>query len=285
MRKQINIEQRTPEWHAWRKSKLGASDFAAVMGVSPFKTPLQLWEEKVDSSDRQRVVTGAMQRGIDFEDEARRFACMKLGVNFQPACFEYVKRPYMVASLDGWSEGNGALEIKVPNEGDHMRAITKMVPEHYIPQCQGIMLITDTTEMWYVSYEPNSKHLAEVLIKRDDFYCEKLEKAIDEFHKHILEFSPPAANPEKDYVKVEDSEKIELELLAAREQAVFWDKKYEVLKDKAIAQVGGRNAYLGNLRITKSIRPGAVDYKRIDVLRGIDLEKYRKSPVISYRIS
>lgn len=52
------------EWLAGRSHGLGASDIGAVLGVSKFKTPIQLWREKTgavkstDISDSQRVQFG-----------------------------------------------------------------------------------------------------------------------------------------------------------------------------------------------------------------------------------
>ena len=42
----IPIEQQSPEWFEWRKTGITASDMPIIMGVSPYKTPWQLWAEK-----------------------------------------------------------------------------------------------------------------------------------------------------------------------------------------------------------------------------------------------
>jgi putative phage-type endonuclease len=39
-------EYRSPEWHAWRRHGLGASDLAAVVGVDTFTSEYQLWADK-----------------------------------------------------------------------------------------------------------------------------------------------------------------------------------------------------------------------------------------------
>lgn len=56
--------QNREEWLAGRSHGLGASDIGALLGVSKFKTPIQLWREKTgavkapDISDSQRVQFG-----------------------------------------------------------------------------------------------------------------------------------------------------------------------------------------------------------------------------------
>ncbi len=41
----IKAEQRSEEWLKLRREGLGASDIPAVLGISPYKTPYQLWAE------------------------------------------------------------------------------------------------------------------------------------------------------------------------------------------------------------------------------------------------
>ena len=36
------------EWHRLRKNGLGGSDAAVVLGISPFKSSLELWYEKAN---------------------------------------------------------------------------------------------------------------------------------------------------------------------------------------------------------------------------------------------
>ena len=43
----IKLKHNSPEWLAFRKTGLGGSDAAAILGLSPFKTNVEVWEEKV----------------------------------------------------------------------------------------------------------------------------------------------------------------------------------------------------------------------------------------------
>lgn len=43
----IKLEHNSPEWLAFRKSGIGGSDAAAILGISPFRTNVEVWEEKV----------------------------------------------------------------------------------------------------------------------------------------------------------------------------------------------------------------------------------------------
>lgn len=43
----IKLKHNSPEWLAFRRKGIGASDAAAVLGLSKWTTNVELWEEKV----------------------------------------------------------------------------------------------------------------------------------------------------------------------------------------------------------------------------------------------
>ena len=65
------MQQNTEEWLEFRRDKIGASDAPIIMGKSPWKTPHQLWEEKIGVRTSS-YETAAMRRGKDLESEARK---------------------------------------------------------------------------------------------------------------------------------------------------------------------------------------------------------------------
>ncbi len=68
------FEPGSPEWHAARASGLGASEIAAVVGLSPWESPWSLWQRKAGNIG-QPADTDEMAAGRDFESAiADRFA-------------------------------------------------------------------------------------------------------------------------------------------------------------------------------------------------------------------
>ena len=65
-----HLQQNTNEWLEFRRNKIGSSDAPIIMGKSPWKTPHQLWEEKMGIKD-SFFESQAMRRGKDLEPEAR----------------------------------------------------------------------------------------------------------------------------------------------------------------------------------------------------------------------
>ena len=105
----VQLAQGSPEWHAYRQSRRNASESAAVLGLSPWMTPYQLWLVKTGRTETR--VTHAMQRGTDLEPLARAAYEEQTGLVMQPLVLE--AGDYS-ASLDGMT-----LEGEVPPQVLH----------------------------------------------------------------------------------------------------------------------------------------------------------------------
>ena len=113
MSKIIQLKQGSAEWLAYRLTMRNASETAAVLGVSPWSTPYQLWLLK--TGRRQQTVTPAMQHGTNLESAARAAYEEQTGTIMQPLVLQ--DGAYS-ASLDGMTlEGDLIVEIKCPVRG------------------------------------------------------------------------------------------------------------------------------------------------------------------------
>jgi putative phage-type endonuclease len=66
----VKLIQGSLEWHEHRKRHRNASQTPAVLGLSPWMTPFQLWEIKTGRAP-QPEVTAAMAHGTKLEPMAR----------------------------------------------------------------------------------------------------------------------------------------------------------------------------------------------------------------------
>ena len=53
------------EWLEYRKSGIGSSEVATILGLNPFETPYQLWRRKI-GLDEPKTETFAMKAGRRF---------------------------------------------------------------------------------------------------------------------------------------------------------------------------------------------------------------------------
>ena len=111
----VKAPQRSAEWLELRRQGLGASDMAAVMGVSPYKTPYQLWAEKTGATTEQKVGDAA-RRGVILEDAVGLYYEQERGVKLRKSngIVRLKKHPRIMASLDRTivGESKGIVEIK-----------------------------------------------------------------------------------------------------------------------------------------------------------------------------
>jgi len=275
------LTQGTEEWLQLRKTKITATDAAVIMGMSKWKTATQLYYEK-KSPENKNITTPAMQRGITLEPFARSDFTLKTGINVSP---KVVIKDWAMASLDGITDnGDIIVEIKCPGQIDHEIALNGEIPKHYIPQLQHQMYVCDRTWMYYYSFD--GKDGVIVKSNRDDVFIEKMVKAEKEFYQCLIENTPTEPS-EKDFHVRNDPLWVKK---AMRWQEVNssikqLQKEEEELRNSLIDLSGNSNVMGAGISLCHVQRKGAIDYSKIEFLKDIDLELYRKEPTTCCRIS
>lgn len=189
-------------WLAQRKRGIGGSDVAAIMGLSPWRTPAEVWLEKTgrvepqDLSDRPHV-----QRGVDLESfvgNKYRKRHQDYIVRRVNAICQSIERPWAQASLDyeiceikhidGRATGYewGVLEIKTSrNDSDWADGI----PVYYMTQVQHYLSVTGRKYAW-VAVQFDSDWLweyREYRIERDEEDIAAINSAVDTFWHEFVE--------------------------------------------------------------------------------------------------
>lgn len=185
----LTLIQGSEEWHQHRMLYRNASEAAAVMGVSPWLTPYQLWELK--TGRRSQEVNFAMQRGTELEPAARAAYELATGYIMEPAVM--VSGDYS-ASLDGISlPGDLILEVKCPVKGRDSEtwkeAEAGRVQPHYYWQVQQQLMVSGATNADFYVFDGEDGIVVEVLPCLQDM--EQLRLAWDDFWVFIRTDSPP----------------------------------------------------------------------------------------------
>lgn len=270
------IEQRSFDWHEWRKQGLGSSDAAVVMGVSPWRTPLQLWEEKTGKVAVDEKSNWAMQRGIDMEPKARAQYELHSDIEMPPALVVNATFPFLRASLDGRNEkAKRILEIKCPGAEDHAKAVAGEIPEKYKWQLVHQLLVTGDDGVDYFSF--NGKEGVIVKFERDL----RLEKSLFEEESKFWDLVQKGVAPElceRDFKLVKDKDTVFLceQFKQAKIVLEQTEEALEFLKSKIVLSADGNRIRCAGVQVMPVTRKGNVDYAKVPELRGIDLEKYRK---------
>ena len=130
------------EWLAEREKGIGASEVAAILGLSPWETPFSLWLKKTKQVDPEPE-NFAMRRGHYLEDAVVQWWQDETGekvIKASAADIIYVHPlyPFMRVTPDRIVRGRKKM-VEVKSTSGYMEEI----PDHYLAQCIYQMYVTD----------------------------------------------------------------------------------------------------------------------------------------------
>lgn len=291
---QEQLIQGSEAWLALRKTKVTGSDAAVILGVNPWKTPLQLWEEKrgLREPDFQNA---AMKRGKELEPVAlahyeKDHEPMQQNVVFHKDI------DFMMASLDGINfSGDTILEIKCGKAAVE-QAKQGIIPEYYIAQMQHCMSASDAQKCHYYAFDADEVKGYLFEVERDDDYIEKLVLEEAKFFEALESRTPPKMT-EKDVIR---NYHLENEVFATSEIKCFElykevkeietklkeaKKRFEDEKKTLIKSMGDYSVEGNIVKMTRYIQHGRVNWEEIPELESVDTNKYRADDTIRYKFT
>lgn len=175
------IEQGTDAWFACRREKLTSSNAQAISanGKGLETLAYEIMAEAY-SKNTERYTNEDMERGHELEDMARNLYTLETGNVVEQVGF--IERDEFVGcSPDGLIGKDGGLEIKSPNEKNHLyTAITGEYDKKYFWQVQMTLMITQRSWWDITFFNPNLPK--ELIIQRifpDNKAFEKLAKGLE----------------------------------------------------------------------------------------------------------
>jgi putative phage-type endonuclease len=134
------------QWLAERRTGLGASDAAAVVGVSPWKSALAVYLDKTGQAGPD-IETAPMRWGTKLEpvilaayEEETGNAIERPGI-----IMRHPERPWQLCTLDGWIPGQRVIEAKTANQfaaDEWGEPGTDEIPDAYMCQVQHQLAVT-----------------------------------------------------------------------------------------------------------------------------------------------
>ncbi|MEJ7668096.1 MAG: YqaJ viral recombinase family protein [Casimicrobiaceae bacterium] len=271
----VNLVQGSAEWQEHRRTHRNASETPVVLGVSPWTTPYQLWQQKLGLAQPQ--VNAAMLRGSELEPAARAAYERQTGLVMKPLVL--VDGEYS-ASLDGYTlAGDRIVEIKCPRQG---RASSlwqsvqgRCLPEHYQWQVQHQLMVTKADIADVFVFDGAEGVIFPVA--PDPSSWPQIHAAWDEFARYIAETQAPPLTDRDARIRNDP------EWLKAAAEYVELRTAYDGLSakvDAAKSQLVDLSCHAkeqgGGVSVTRYWKSGAIDYKAIPGLTGVDLEPYRR---------
>ena len=156
------------QWLRYRKQGIGGSDVASLLGISKWKSEIELWLDKTNQTNEPPVENEAMTWGTIMEPIIRNHFAEVTGktVVELKAMLQHPEHPFMLADVDGVTvddAGNPAiLEIKTASEFKRSEW-EEDVPAYYQTQIQHYLCVTGIKKAyWVVLIGGNSFKIYEV---------------------------------------------------------------------------------------------------------------------------
>ncbi|MCW5766508.1 MAG: YqaJ viral recombinase family protein [Phycisphaeraceae bacterium] len=280
----VKLVQGSPDWHAHRATYRNASETPAVLGVSPWVTPYQLWLQR--SGRGQVEVTKPMLHGTQLEPLAREAYEKLTGHVMQPLVL--VDGDYS-ASLDGITlDGGLILEIKSPFKGrdsDLWRAACEgKIPEHYRWQIETQLMVSGAEVAHLYVFDGQEGILVEQRPKREDWPV--IEDGWEGFMRFIAEDLPPPLTDRDTLIRTDADWLQAAEAYAhLKAEAEAVSARLDEAKARLIGLVSHTSEKGAGVQVTKYWKAGNVDYKKVPELAGVELEKYRGPAREEVRVS
>ena len=277
------------EWLKYRKTGIGSSDaYILTLDNPKWGTPLSLYKEKISTDDEPEEKSSfIMDKGQDIESKVRCLVEFVHSKEYSPALFKSKELPFIMASLDGFNkESQTILEIKMVGQevfekGECPKAYFTQIQHQYLASgAKNCFLAMYLESSYKFNKSVNLKNLKIIEVKPDlDFQKTLLEKEIDFWQNHVLKKKPPQET-EHDFIKIRGFSKEVNRIISLSDKIKKMSEEKDLLKKELIKAAEEHNAvrsiFSKKLQLTKSIVKGSVNYSKIEALKGIDLDKFRK---------
>lgn len=183
------------EWLSWRRSGIGGSDAAALVGLSSWASPFTVYADKLGLLPEQED-NEAMRQGRDLEEYVAHRFCEETGKSVR-RCNAILQHPgygFILANVDrlivGEDSGVECKTMNPRNPAAYMLEERDIPPQYYV-QCQHYLAVTGYSK-WYLA----------ILVLGTEFYWFEIPKCDEDiaalidaevtfWKQHIIPHEPP----------------------------------------------------------------------------------------------
>jgi len=186
-----NLVQGSDEWAQFRLEHFGASEAAAMLGISPKIKRNELLHMKHVGTPHEFsewVQTNILDHGHEVEALARPIVEGILGDDLYPVTCSL---GLLSASCDGLTMGEEvAFEHKQWNAALAEAVRAGELPEEHWPQCQQVMLVTGAKKVIFVVSDGTADNMERIEIEPDEAWFDRLRAGWEQFAKDLARYTP-----------------------------------------------------------------------------------------------
>ena len=178
-------------WLAERRTGIGGSDVAAILGLSKWSTPLAVYLDKIGEAPAVED-NGPMRWGRYLEPVIRQAYSDETGRNVRVMdMIRHPTREYMLANIDGFTDDGRLLEIKTARTAEGWGEVgTDQIPTPYLFQVQHYLEVTGF-EFCDVAVLIGGSDFRLYEVGVDPELCRMIVEAEAEFWSRVQRREPP----------------------------------------------------------------------------------------------
>ena len=170
------MEKKT--WLAYRRQGIGGSDAPVILGLSPYRSILELWEDKTGKKKMEEEENHFTYFGHVLEPVIKKEFMKRTGlkVRAKNCILQSEEYPFMLADLDGTvQEPDGSYSVfEAKTATEYKKEIwEKGIPEEYMAQVQHYLCVTGYQKAYVCALVGGNMFYCHV-IRRDEAYIRML---------------------------------------------------------------------------------------------------------------
>lgn len=242
------MDEKRKQFLEQRRSGIGGSDVAGVLGVSKWATPLDVYNSKINdvSEDDLADTNEAIHFGNVLEDVVAQEFCRRTGMKVQRRnrVYRHNEHPELIANIDRAVVGERAgLECKTSSAwmADQWgESGTDEVPIPYILQCQHYMEVTGLRKWWVAALIGGNDFRWYPIPFNEDLADHIVKNCTDFWHQHVVKRVPPKPTNLEDIAKLYETTK-DVRTIVATDEVFDALNRIKELKDSE-KLLGGEQA-------------------------------------------
>lgn len=193
-------------FHEQRRTGIGGSDIAAIMGLDPYRGPADVWDEKMGLRPRSAPSRPA-QAGLALEPIIRRLYEEATGrrVRRSTRLRRHPKDRWLIAHVDGIVEERpaGIFEAKAPGMRHFAKIKREGLPAAWILQLQHYLLTLGVSWGSYGVLQREQWSFVHFDVERDDELCAEIaDRAAAFWVDHVEKMVRPEEGPTPPAVEI-----------------------------------------------------------------------------------
>ena len=239
-----DLIQGSPEWVAFRFEHRGASEAAAMLGLSSKMTRTELMHLKHTGSAKEfsdYVQKRILDKGHHVEALSRPIIARRIGESLYPVtCSNEDAGGNLSASCDGLTmDESKGWEHKQWNQALAEAVAVGELPDEYMPQPQQCMLVTGASEWIFTVSDGTEENMVSMTVKADPVWFDRITKGWEQFERDLAAYVPAAAEVKPVGATPETLPALFIELTGA-----VTASNLDAYKDHALAVIGAINRNL-----------------------------------------